>query len=105
MTRIVWKFSFSLYTSNDDSSFRKKYQFWLKNVGLFKKQLIRTVQSVLKSNFDLNQGYKIVLTENHFKFRTFNVTDLFIVLSRLEKYFEVAEIVQKFKGEESWPNL
>ena len=57
MTRIVWKFSFTLYTSNDDSSFRKKYQFWLKNVSLFKKQLIGKVESS-----DLNQGYKIVLT-------------------------------------------
>ena len=45
MTRIVWKFSFTLYTSNDDSSFRKKYQFWLKNVSLFKKQLIDKVES------------------------------------------------------------
>ena len=65
MTRIVWKFSFALYTSNDDSTFWKKYQFWFKNVGSFKKQLICKVQGVLKSNIDLNQGYKTVLTQNH----------------------------------------
>ena len=65
MTRIVWNFYFTLYTSNDDSTFWKKYQFWLKNVSSFKKQLIGTVESFLKSNFDLNQGYKIVLTQNH----------------------------------------
>ena len=65
MARIVWKFCFTLYTSNDDSNFWKKYQFWLKNVSSFKKQLIEKVQSFLKSNFGLNQGYKIVLTQNH----------------------------------------
>ena len=66
MTRIVWKFSFTLYTSNDDSIFWKKYQFWLKNFSSFKKQLMEKVQSILKSNFGLNQGYKIiVLAQNH----------------------------------------
>ena len=65
MTRIVWKFSFTLFTSNDDSDFWKKYQFWLKNVSSFKKQLIGKFQSFLKSNFNLNQEYKIVLTQNH----------------------------------------
>ena len=54
MTRIVLKFSFTLYTSNDDSSFWKKYQFWLKNVNSLKKQLISKVESFLKSNIDLN---------------------------------------------------
>ena len=65
MTMIAWKFPFTLYTSNDDSTFWKKYQFSLKNVSLFKKQLIGKVESLVKSNFDLNQGYKIVLTQNH----------------------------------------
>ena len=65
MTRIVLKFSFTLYTSNDDSNLWKNFQFWLKNVSSFKKQLIGKVQSSLKSNFGLNQGYKIVLTQNH----------------------------------------
>ena len=35
MTNIDWKFSFALYSSNDDSIFWKKYQFWLKNIGSF----------------------------------------------------------------------
>ena len=65
ITRIVWKFYFTLYTSDDDSTLWKKYQFWLKDVSSSKKQLIDTVQSFLKWNFDLNQGYKIVLTQNH----------------------------------------
>ena len=65
MTRIVWKFSFTLYSSNDDSTFWEKYQFWLKNSSLFRKQLIDKVEIFLKSLFDLNQGYKIVLTQNH----------------------------------------
>ena len=65
MTTFVWKFSFTLYTSNDDSNIWKKYQFWLTNVSSFKKQLIGKVQSFLKSNFGLNQGYKIVPTQNH----------------------------------------
>ena len=62
MTRIVWKFSFTLYSSNDDSTLREKYQFWLKIVSSFRKQLIGKVESFLKSNFDLNQEYKIKLT-------------------------------------------
>ena len=65
MTRIVWKFSFTLYSSNDDSTFWEKYQFWLKNSSLFRKQLIDKAEIFLKSLFDLNQGYKIVLTQNH----------------------------------------
>ena len=62
MTRIVWKLCFAHYCSNDDSTFRKKYQFWLENVSSLRKQLIGKVESFLKSNFDLSEGYKIVLT-------------------------------------------
>ena len=65
MTRIVRKFSFTLYTSNDDSTFWTKYQFLLKNVSSFKKQLIGEVEGFLKSNIDLNEGYNIVLRQNH----------------------------------------
>ena len=42
----------------------KSTNFDWKNVSWFKKQLIGNVESFLKSNFDLNQGYKIVLTQN-----------------------------------------
>ena len=65
MMRIVWKLSFTLYISNDDSVFWKKYQFWLKNFSSLKKQLIGKTESFLESNFDLNQGYKIVLTQKN----------------------------------------
>ena len=43
----------------------KKYQFWLKNFSSLKKQLIGKTESFLESNFDLNQGYKIVLTQKN----------------------------------------
>ena len=65
MTRIVSKFSFPLSSYNDVSTFWKNYQFWLENVSSFRKQLIGKVESFLKSNFDLNHGHKIVLTQNH----------------------------------------
>ena len=65
MTRIAWKFSFTLYTSNDDTNFWKKYQIWLENASLFRKQLISNIESFLNAKFDLNQGYKIVLTQNY----------------------------------------
>ena len=58
------KIFFPLYSANDDSTFWKKHQFWVKNVSSFSKQLIRKVERFLKSNFDLNQGYKIVLRQN-----------------------------------------
>ena len=34
-------------------------------VCLFRKQLTDKVESFRNSNFDLNQGYKIVRTQNH----------------------------------------
>ena len=60
MTRTIWKFAFA-----DDPTFSKEYHFWLKNVSSFRKQVIGKVESFLKSTFDLNQGYKIVLAQNH----------------------------------------
>ena len=70
IVKILWpalsaNFSFALYTSIDDSTIWEEYQFWLQNVTLFKKQLSDKVESFLKSNFDLNQRYKIVLTQKH----------------------------------------
>ena len=65
MTSIVWKFSFALYSSNNGSFFWEKYQSCFKNVSSFRKQLIDKVENFLKSNFDLNQGYKIVLAQSH----------------------------------------
>ena len=43
----------------------KSTNFDSKDVSLLKKQLICKVESFLKSDFDLNQGYKIVVTQNH----------------------------------------
>ena len=51
MTRIVWKLSFTLYTSNDDSNFWKKYQFWLENVSSFKKTTNRGSSKFSKVKF------------------------------------------------------
>ena len=48
-------FSFTLYTSNDDSTIWKKYSFCVKEDSSFKNQLISKIESFLKSNFDLNQ--------------------------------------------------
>ena len=64
MTWIIWKFSFALYSSNDDSTFWEKYQFCRQNVSSFRKELIRKVEKFLKSNFDVNQRCKIVLKQN-----------------------------------------
>ena len=50
------KIVFALYSSNGNSTFWKKYQFPLKNVSYFRKQLIEKVEHFLKSNFDLNLG-------------------------------------------------
>ena len=115
--KILWpglseNFSFTLYTSNhasnDDLTIWKKYPFWLKNVSSFKKQLIGKVESFLKSNFSLNQRYKIVLTKS-IKFGTLTQLTCFIFLSWLEKCFEVTENLKKFKFEgdwvELWPNI
>ena len=75
LLKLSENFSVTIYTSNDDSTISKKYPFWLENVSSFKKQLIDKVESFLKLNFDLNQRYKIVLTQNH-QIWNFNATDL-----------------------------
>ena len=36
-----------------------------KNVNSLRKKLISKLENFLKANFDLNEGYKIVVTENH----------------------------------------
>ena len=76
-TRIVLKFSFALYSSKYDPNCWKKYQFWLKHVSSFRKQLIGILESFLKSNFDLNEGYKTI------QFRTFKGTDLLYIYIKI----------------------
>ena len=104
MTRIVWKFSFTLYTSNDDSTFWKKYQFWLKNVSLFKKQLIGKVERFLKSNFDWNEEYKIELTQKPLNLVLVTELHCFIFTSWLEKCFELRKISTNSYVKETWPS-
>ena len=96
--KILWpglseNFSFTFYTSNDDSTIWEKYPFLLKNVSSFKKQLIGKVESFVKSNFKLSQRYKILTLFMLYKIQL----TLFMFLSWLEKCFEVTENVQKFK--------
>ena len=43
---------------------KKKGLIWLKKVSSIKKLPIRTVESFLKSNFELNQTFKMVLPQN-----------------------------------------
>ena len=43
---------------------KKKGLIWLKKVSSIKKLPIRTVESFLKSNFELNQTFKMVLLQN-----------------------------------------
>ena len=43
----------------------EKVPIWLQNISSFRKQLSSKIESFLNANFDLNQGYKIVLTQNH----------------------------------------
>ena len=87
--KILWpglseNFSFTLYTSNDHSAIWKEYPFWLKNVSSFTKQLINKVESFLKSNFDLNQRYKILLTQNHY-IGNCDATDLLYIFIMIGK--------------------
>ena len=71
-------FSFTFYTSIDDSTIWKKYPFWIKNVSSFKNQLMGKVQSFIMWNFDLHQRYKIVLTQTHL-IRNFHASDFLYV--------------------------
>ena len=105
MMRIVWKPSYTLYISNDDSIFWKKYQFWLKNFSSLKKQLIGKTESFLESNFDLNQGYKIVLTQKKLNLELLTQLTCFIFTSWLEKFLELTKNIQNFKWEGGWVKL
>ena len=49
MAIIVSKICFTLYTSNDDTTFWKKYQFWYQKASSFRKQLINTIESLLNA--------------------------------------------------------
>ena len=106
MTIVVWKIYFALYSLSDDSIFWKSWQFWLKNVSSFRKQPIDQVESFLKSNFDLNQWYKILLTQNHqiLKLLTFGTDLLYILMMIGERLWSYSNI-QNMKCEGDWAKL
>ena len=67
MKRIVWTF-FLLSTLPMMMQLSGKYTNFVKKVKTIisvKKQLIDKVESFLKSNFYLNQGYSLGQTQNH----------------------------------------
>ena len=77
-TGLSENFSFTLHTSNDDSTIWKKYPFWLENVSSFKKQLSK-IQSFLKSNLDITKYTKYCLHKT-IKFGTLTQLTSFIFL-------------------------
>ena len=97
MTRIVWKLSFTLYTSNDDSNFWKKYQFWLENVSSFKKTTNRGSSKFSKVKFWPKPRIQNSANTDSLNLELLTQLTCFIFLSWLEKCFEVTEIFQKFK--------
>ena len=87
---------------------------WPKKVSLIKKLPVSKLESFLKSNFDLNQTWKIVLTQNH-KIWNFNATELLDILindrrkalqfckrSKLGRVMTKNIIVQKTHGQNIW---
>ena len=87
---------------------------WPKKVSLIKKLPVSKLGSFLKSNFDLNQTWKIVLTQNH-KIWNFNATELLDILindrrkalqfckkSKLGRVMTKNIIVQKTHGQNIW---
>ena len=102
MTGIVWKFSFTLYTSNDDSDFWKKYQFWLKNV---QKTTNRESSKFSKVKFWPKPRIQNSANTKPLNLELLTQLTCFIFLAWLEKCFEVIEIFQKLKCEGDWAKL
>ena len=65
MTKVVQKFLFCSLHMQWWLNSLEEVLIWLKYVISIKKLPISKVQSFLKSNFDLNQMCKTVLTQNH----------------------------------------
>ena len=105
MTRIVWKLSFTLYTSNDDSNFWKKYQFWLENVSSFKKTTNRGSSKFSKVKFWPKPRIKNSANTKPSNLELLTQLICFIFLTWLEKCFEATEIFQKSKREGDWAKL
>ena len=94
MTRIVWKFCFTLYTSN--SNFWEKYQFWLKNVSSIKEQLVGKGES-FKVKFWPKPSIQNNPNTKPLNLELLKQLSCFIFLSWLEKFFEVTENVQNIQ--------
>ena len=97
MTRIVWKFSFTLYTSNNESNFWKKYQFWLKIVILVKKTTNRESSKFSKVKFWPKPRIQNSANTKPLNLELLTELTCFIFTSWLEKCFEITENIQKYK--------
>ena len=101
--KLLWpglseNFVFSFYTSDVDSNFWKKCSFGSKNS-------IGKVGNFLKSNFDLNQICKIVLTQSHWTW-IFIPTDLLCIFIKDQKNaLKLWKISKKWKFEGEWTKL
>ena len=72
-------------------NFLEKVPISAENVSSLKKQLLGKVERFLKSHFDLNQGYRIVLTQN---LELLTELTCFVFLLWLEKCLEVTENIK-----------
>ena len=97
ITRTVWKLSSALFSSNDDSTFWKKYQFWLKNVSSFRKQQIGQVESFLNSKLWLKRMIQNSPNTKNMEFVTCNGTvSLHIYLTIREMLWNCRKLSKKF---------
>ena len=111
LTRINWRFSFTFYSSDDDPTFWNKCQFWLKNVISLRKQLIRKVESFLKSKYWSQPRAQYSANNKPLNLKTFTKLTHFIftfyiyiyfLFSYLLICFEIKENIQKLKWEGDW---
>ena len=72
--------------------FSEKSLTCLKQVSFIKKPPISNAEIFPKRHFDLNQIYKILLSQNH-SILIFNANELLSVFLSLDKSFEVMENV------------
>ena len=99
--RIAWKSSFCSQNSQWWFRFLRKMLLWLRIVISIKKLPISEVESSLKLNHEINQTYKILLSQNHWIWN-FDVTDLFdISIKDRRKLWSYA----KFQKIKVWTKL
>ena len=98
------KFSFALYTSNDNSSLWKKQSFGWKMLVLSKMYQWSRLKGFWSYVLTQARYAKSYLHKN-IKFGTLAQLNYFIFYQRLEKWFEVIENVNKLKFEGDWAEL